>query len=156
MIDQLLKYHRTKEDAFVGAGANSKRDVLDFLLKEGVDINCKDSRFGDTALHRAASMGSVKTVEFLLDRGAAIDILDGNRLTALANACSKGKKKGSAVALLLLQRGADAKYVRESDGMTAYKFGLWGQCSQEVFDALEQAGAEKPSSDFRIIHVVGQ
>lgn len=156
MIDNLLKYYRTKEDAFVGAGGSSKRDVLEFLLKDGVDVNCKDSHFGDTALHRAASMGSVKTVAFLLDRGAAIDVLDGNRLTPLANACSKGKKMGSAVALLLLRRGADAKYVRESDGMTAYKFGLWGQCLQEVFDALEQAGAEKPGTDFRIIQVVGQ
>lgn len=154
MLDRYLELYRgSKEDAFVGAAENSKRDLLEHLLAQGVEINCKESRFGATALHRAASRGSRKTVEFLLDNGAQLDLLDGNCMTPLMNACSTGKKKGSDVALLLLRRGADAKYVRAEDGMNAYKFALWGQCMPEVLRALLNAGASQPEPDFRVIHL---
>jgi ankyrin repeat protein len=64
----LQKYRGNKENAFVGAAENSKIDILEDLLLQGVDINSKDSRFGNSALHRAASNGSKKVVEFLLAR----------------------------------------------------------------------------------------
>jgi ankyrin repeat protein len=153
-VDQLIAMHRSKEDAFVAAAENSRLDVLKALLSQGVDVNCRDSRFGNSALHRAAANGSVKTVTFLLECGADINSLDGNDLTALAVACSTGKKKGSAVALTLLQRGADATYVRVADGMTAYGFALWGQCSPEVLDALKMAGGTPPEPGFKVVRLV--
>ena len=137
------------EDQFTSAAANARRDEMKRLLEQGVDVNCRSSGLGETALHCAAQMGSVRTVSFLLDHGADIDALDGLNLTPLAVACLKGKKMGSAVAILLLEKGANACYVRESDGMTAYKFALWGGCTDEVLDALLRAGATLPDSTFR-------
>jgi ankyrin repeat protein len=96
-------------------------------------------------------MGSSKTVRFLLERGADIDCLDRKDMTPLMCACSKGKKKGSEAALLLIERGALATYTREADGMTALKFALWGQCNNDVLEALRAAGAEIPEAGFPIV-----
>jgi ankyrin repeat protein len=142
---------RPPEDCFVGAAENADIKVLERLLLGGIDVNCRHSTWRYTALHRAASMGSSKTVEFLLERGADINCLDRNDMTPLMCACSKGKKKGSQVALLLIKRGALATYTREEDGMTALKFALWGQCSSEVFEALRPAGAQLPEAGFPIV-----
>jgi ankyrin repeat protein len=155
MLEEILKpYSGSKENAFVGSAENAKRSNLKLLLEAGVDVNCKDSNFGDTALHRAASMGSIKTVEFLLDNGANINFVNDTGMTPLMDACAKGKKKGGEVALLLLQRGANASYVRAADNMTAYAFALWGQCSEEVLAALLNAGATPPPLNFPIIRLV--
>ena len=51
----------------------------------------------------------------------------------------------------LLSAGADATYKRKGDGMNALSFALWGGCSEEVLQALIDAGAEPPSKDFKIV-----
>jgi ankyrin repeat protein len=147
------RFFDSPEDAFVAAGERSDRKTLGLLLADGVAIDCKDSRFGSSALHCAASMGSKRTVEFLLDHGADINALDGNDMTPLMCACSAGKKKGSAVALALIMRGANAVYCREADGMTAFMFALWGQCQNQVFEALKTAGAQPPEAGFPILRL---
>lgn len=154
-LEQYLHlYQGNKENAFVGAAENSEVDILEDLLLLGVDINSKDSRFGASALHRAASNGSKMVVEFLLAKGADINALDGNELTPLMNACLRGKKKGSEIALLLVRKNAEVKYVRQSDGMTAYKFALWGQCTEDLLIELRSADAALPEQEFRVVHIV--
>ena len=147
------RVYNSAEDAFVAAGEHSDRETLIALLGSGVSIDCKHSFYGSTALHFAASQGSLRTVEFLLDHGADVNLVDRNDMTPLMCACSTGKKKGSSVALKLLSQGANATYVREDDGMTAYMFALWGQCLPEVFDALKAAGAQPPGPDFPILRL---
>src|SRR5262249_24757370 len=56
-------------------------------------------------------------------------------------ACSCGGPDGGRVALLLLNAGADATVVRQSDEMTALKFAAKG-CEPEVIQALIAKGAE--------------
>ena len=121
------------------------------LVGRGVDINSHDL-FQRTALHAAAYAPSKKCAEFLIDRGASIDALDDIGMTPLMTACSRGKKKGSDVALLLLQHGADAKHVRIADGMTAYKFAL-SYGTDELLQALIAAGAEMPEPGFQIVRL---
>ena len=56
-------------------------------------------------------------------------------------ACLNGKSKGSKVALMLLQAGADATVVRADDEMTALKFAV-KRSTPEVLQALIDAGAQ--------------
>ena len=120
------------------------------LLADGADIDF--TRYNSTALHSASSSGSLKVLRFLIQNGASLDLLDDSGCTALMIACNRGKKIGGRMAMTLLDAGADATYVRK-DGMSALKFALWGACSDEVLQALIDAGAELPDKDFKIIRV---
>ena len=139
---------------FVAAAENNRVADLEQLLAAGADIGAHEPLFNRTALHAASDQCHRKVVAFLIEHKAPLDALDGNSMTALMCACSKGKKKGSEVALLLIKAGADVQYVRKEDGMNAIKFALWGQCSKGVLEALVAKGAERPGPDFKVVHPV--
>ena len=128
-------------DAFCIAALNGKVPVMKRLIADGVDINAKAAFNGASALQTAASIGMVRSVECLLEAGADLEPIDRNDLTPLLNACALGGKKGDQVALLLINAGANARYVRASDQMTALKFAAQGS-SPEVIQALIDHGAE--------------
>lgn len=139
------RFGRTAMISSAGAG---KIPAIKLLMQAGASL--------DGALNAAVDRLLIPTVRFLIEEGAALDQLDCNDLTPLLNACFAGKKKGSEIALLLLRAGADATYVRASDGMSAIKFGYWGygECSQEVFAELRARGAPEPGPDFEIVRLV--
>lgn len=58
-----------------------KLDAATFLVRAGCDINAINN-FGDTPLHWAAGMKDTAMTEFLLERGARRDILNGQGETA--------------------------------------------------------------------------
>jgi ankyrin repeat protein len=149
--EEMLVAMQTPEYKLISAVSNSNMAELKLLLKSGVDVSAHEPIRRDTALHIACDKGSKKFASYLISAGAALNSLDRNAMTPLMCACSTGKKKGSEVALLLLEAGADATYVRESDAMDAIKFGLWGDCSEVVLEKLLSAGAKIPPSDFEII-----
>ena len=152
-----------------------------FFIEHGATIDQRDER-GRTALSSAAGHGKLPLVKLLIHAGAdlsgalsaAVDgayenvvkvlleakapvneIVDSElAMPPLLLACAKGKKKGSSIALLLLGAGADASYVRSSDGMSAVKFALWGQCDQKVFAELQKRGAPPPEEGFPVIRLV--
>lgn len=128
-------------DALSIAAANSLLQEMKLLLADGVDVNGLASYAGSTALHTAAGYGRVRSVEFLIRAGADLNATDRLDLTPLMSACSLGKNKGSRVALLLIAAGADVRYVRTADGMTALKFAVHA-CKPEVIQALIDRGAE--------------
>ncbi|MBM3983400.1 MAG: hypothetical protein FJ304_24650 [Planctomycetes bacterium] len=116
------------------------------LLADGADVDGILSKFGGalhggSALHTAARCGKVRSVDFLVTAGANLNLLDHNDFTPLMCACSRGKVEGSTVALRLIQAGADVRYVRKSDEMTALKFAV-GSCSPKVLQALIDGGAQ--------------
>lgn len=73
------------------------------LLDEGLSPNARLD--GAALLHHAAACGPTKLVKLLLDRGAAIDSIDGEVQTPLCWAVRAGRKDN---AKLLLDRGADS------------------------------------------------
>jgi len=131
----------SKADAFSIAAANSLLREMKLMLADGHDINAIAPYCGGTALNTAAGYGFIRSVEFLIGAGANLNATDKNDLTALMSACSIGKKKGSRVAMRLIEAGADVKYVRASDEMTALKFAV-ESCPAEVIQALIDHGAE--------------
>lgn len=74
------------------------------LLKEGADVNAKDSD-GRTALMDATFAGHADVVTALLEKGADPDAKDKDGWTALMEAASKGHTE---LVKILLAAGADA------------------------------------------------
>jgi ankyrin repeat protein len=130
----------TKADAFAFAAAKNKLRELKLLLADKVDINAVAPAWRGTALNVAAYSGAVPATRFLIEAGADLNPLDNFELTPLMIACSHGKAKCSAVALLLIEAGADVRHVRD-DGMTALKFSV-DRCTVKVIQALIDHGAE--------------
>ena len=87
-------------------------DMVEFLLKFGVDINAHDDE-GNTALHIAASksnesQGHINVVKALLNKGAKIDIQNNNQSTPILNALLS---RNISIIKLLLAYGADCKQI---------------------------------------------
>jgi len=77
------------------------------LLDQGIPINDTDSN-GNSALHRAASKGQVKTLKLLLSRGININAVNHQQQTALYVAASTGQLKAIDY---LIKKGADTSLV---------------------------------------------
>ncbi len=128
-------------DALGIAANNSKLKEMKALLADGVDINGIAVYSKRTALCSAATQGAIRSVTLLLENGAAVNLPDGNDMTALMHACSHGKKKGMQIAVELIDAGADVHYVRTSDEMTALKFSIDG-LNTDLIQLLLDRGAD--------------
>ena len=84
------------------------------LIREGVDIDCKD-RDGDTPLTIAAMEGKVGCVRLLLDNGANINNTNDFGNTALLWATFNGYDE---IVRLLIQRGVDIHIKGHNEGFT--------------------------------------
>lgn len=147
------EYMKRPHSRLMSASERGSVKAAKEAVDEGALINEHEPSYGDTALHAAAGGVSIKVSEYLVESGAALDALNNDMMTPLMCACSTGKKNGSKVALFLLEKGANACYVRQDDGMDAMKFALWGRCTDEVIKKLEALGAARPNPDFKIIHI---
>jgi ankyrin repeat protein len=129
----------SRELAFVSAAAHGNVKALTSLIADGVNINAQPS--GASALHEASRLGILTSAKLLIAEGADLNLLDKEGTTPLMTACLHGKSKGSKIALMLLNAGADATIVRADDEMTALKFAV-KYSTPEVLQALIDAGAE--------------
>lgn len=86
---------------FMTAAFLNRADVVENMLKNGLDPNVKD-RDGDTALSCAAQSGSVEVVKVLLQNGTNPHTTNQNGLTVLdwAMQCENAAKQKEIVALL--------------------------------------------------------
>jgi ankyrin repeat protein len=128
-------------DALSIAAANTLIREMKQLLADGTDLNGIASYCGETALGSAAGLGMIRSVRFLVEQGADLNIPDRNDLTPLMCACSIGKIKGSRVAMYLIEAGANVRYVRQADEMSALKFAARSSLPH-VAQSLIDHGAE--------------
>jgi ankyrin repeat protein len=77
--------------------------IIELLLSDYVDVNCKDNT-GQTSLHRATRRGSESIVEILLKHGADIDSVNDEGLTAWSSNLSS---KNERILGILLAAGTD-------------------------------------------------
>jgi hypothetical protein len=111
------------------AAENGNLELINFLLQDGADPNCRDL-YGRTPLQHAASEGQLKAVFSLLVGGANSDARDINGETALHLAASRGSQD---IVRCLLKDGADAS-ITTSSGKTAKQL-THRPSIQQIFDA---------------------
>ncbi len=126
------------EEALNIATSHSMYKEMKLMIKDGVNIDGIEQY---RPLSTAVRLALKKSVKLLIDNGATIDLLDEDSLTPLLRACLCGGKKGSEIAIKLIESGANVNYVRQSDGMTALKFAC-KNCDPEVIKTLLEKGAE--------------
>lgn len=62
--------------ALLMASWYDRREVIAFLLDQGVDVGARAAKSGETALHIASYLGNSALVELLLERGAPVNVTD--------------------------------------------------------------------------------
>merc|ERR1712112_450846 len=67
------------------------RDVVEILLEHCGNVNYTNSLNGSTALSLAAQKADVDMMSLLIDRGASLDVVDGDGDGLVENALSGGK-----------------------------------------------------------------
>jgi hypothetical protein len=89
----------------IDAVRTGQRDVVDALLRDGADVDARDS-LGTTALQMAVGTFDTDTaiVRRLLDAGASPNVVDNTRATPLLRASIA---KDTAIFRVLLAKGAD-------------------------------------------------
>lgn len=86
-------------EAFVFAALNNRRDIVDYLLDAGADIDARPYQ-NTTALHFAIQFQRAEMVRHLLDRGAAATIKDayfGSDASGWARACDDGSGTAASI-----------------------------------------------------------
>lgn len=87
-------------------------DVVEQLIKSGVDLDLPGNRYGGTALHGAVWRGHVPAAQLLLEAGADVNIVDDHLMPALHLAAAEND---SELVELLLRFGADTE-IRDYKG----------------------------------------
>tara|TARA_B100000475_G_C14961660_1_gene300167 strand:- start:12 stop:830 length:819 start_codon:yes stop_codon:yes gene_type:complete len=129
-----------------GAVLNGDLPALEAFLSAGGDINAPDAMPGDTVLTLAVSVGNIKTIRFLLERGADPNI-GGSPIYPLHLA------RDAQTAELLLANGArvDAQSAQYRFTALALWLSLYGSPSMghdlETFLVLLRRGASLDARD---------
>jgi len=127
--------------------SQARVDVLDFLVKNGLNINIKIDARGSMPIHLAALAGNVETVKWLLDNGAKIDARSGKNETPLQMAASKGNVD---VIRYLRKQGANVN-VKDNNGFTPLHWAILNAGSVENYveniKCLADLGADVNARD---------
>lgn len=145
---QLLLSHEPKPDVNLQTNngstpvhlATSKKhfDIVKELVNNGASVRIKDKK-SQYPLHRAAAVGSLPLVEFLIKDGKSpINAKDIGGWTALHHALAEGF---GDVAVLLVKLGADYN-VEDSDGLTPLKVAVDDKVAQYFKAELSANGYE--------------
>ena len=96
-------------EALVFAALNNRRDVFDYLLDAGVDIDARPYQ-NTTALHFAIQFQRSEMVRHLLERGASATIEDANfgaDASGWAQACDDGSEAAASIRAMVGAARAD-------------------------------------------------
>ena len=94
-------------------------EIVQFLLRQGADVNCRDPKMR-TALMYAAYKDNVGTLRALLHQGADLELQDSFGSTALMYAASGGSKESCRI---LADHGADLD-MQNKDGLGSLVYAI--------------------------------
>jgi uncharacterized protein len=100
------------------AARNDQKDCAGWLLEIGADINAVSADRGYTAVMDAVWRGNKDITELLVNKGAALNIVNKEGQTMLILAVGAGRKD---ICLLLAEHG-ESPDIKDSMGMSAYGY----------------------------------
>ena len=111
-------------------------------LDAGKDVNSKDM-FGETFMHKAATSGQTKVVEYLIEKGANVNAKDnwGNTPLLLLAFQSGSIPEANKTIELLIGNGADVNST-DNKGMTPLDYSKSFRGSPEASDLLIRHGGK--------------
>ncbi|KAJ5430099.1 hypothetical protein N7491_007115 [Penicillium cf. griseofulvum] len=118
-------------------GTTHDEATIPVLIKSRFDMDVQNTLTGNTALHRAVELRRPRILAFLLEKGANMNVLNRDGLTALQLAC---KTDNCEAVSLFLERGAQLE-IRSSHGTTALHISAL-QGNWVAFDLLLIGGAD--------------
>jgi len=124
-------------DIFRAARDGTVDDVKYFIEEKGVDVNARSEGDCETALHGAAYYGNVEIVEYLISKGAHVNVKDSTGATPLHFAAADtGQAKHDAgkleVAKYLVSKGAHINAKEYSNGITPLRLAKAGRTRIEM------------------------
>ncbi|XP_065838535.1 death-associated protein kinase 1-like isoform X3 [Oscarella lobularis] len=124
------------------ASSEEANDVFHHIVNEkGSSVGAID-RYGNTALHRACSRGSIFGVKWLVEHHAVINIVNKDRKTPFMLACESSVDRLSKV-LYLGERGADC-LAKDLNGQTALFYAtVDSMCEKDVKHVLRYLVVKK-------------
>lgn len=120
----------------LAVGTASDESTVPLLVKNRAGVNSRNLRNKDTALHLAVEWKRPRIILFLLEKGAALNMANGENLTPLQLAA---KIDNCEAISLLLQRGAQLE-TRSLSGYTAVQIAAQHR-NWIAFDLLVAGGA---------------
>lgn len=121
---------------------SGKREVVDYLLKQGVLVDCVDN-FGITPMHLAVRKNSETLVRLLLEYGADINIVDDYNQTPIFDAVMENNKK---MIEYLFESGANINH-KNNEGRTPLMVSAFKKERQEAMLGLLKSGAKVDEKD---------
>lgn len=135
----------------VNVGLGPWPDVILGLMQASADINQKGGRFGQSALHVAASIGHLAVVRQLIFARAALDDHDADGATPLHLAAAQGSVE---TLQFLLIAGASADH-RDSTGLMpvhiAASTGNIGALGLSILNLTEAVALDKAEKDINYL-----
>jgi len=125
-------------NALSAAAYYGHREVVDLLLGQGVEINKADDEAGITPLIAAISGGEPEVADFLVQRGADVNLQTKRGLSALMWAADI---EHPGLVSSLIGRGADVN-AKSAEGLTALMISAGKTGTTEIAQLLITAGAD--------------
>ncbi|RYF99824.1 MAG: ankyrin repeat domain-containing protein, partial [Chitinophagaceae bacterium] len=134
-------------DAVVTAiNASAPNESIKFLLTQpGNDVN-KLTHDGRTYIFWAASRGNVEVMEYLLGKGAKLDVIDSHGATVL-NFAASGGQQNTKVYDLLISSGYDLKKGVNGEGANAMLLTVASAKDFKLTDYFMAKGLDLKSTD---------
>jgi len=103
----------------VKAVSKCKFEAVVKALNKGANVEAKND-YGRTVLMMSAALGSINTVQLLIEKGANVNEQD-NGYTALHAAVAN---EHAEIVQLLIQKGADVMKIVKNDGKSALRYAI--------------------------------
>uniref|UniRef100_A0A0K2VH50 Palmitoyltransferase n=2 Tax=Lepeophtheirus salmonis TaxID=72036 RepID=A0A0K2VH50_LEPSM len=120
------------------ASINDRREIVNYLLDRGAEIDAIGGDLRSTPLHWASRQGHLKIIVILVKRGARSDILDGEGAMALHLAAQLGHM---SIVAYLLSKG-DSVDAKDSHGMTPLMWSVYRSYGVDPTRLLLTLGSE--------------